>query len=118
MPKGARSVYVQRLASEMALAQAAEEIMLMRRMLTTGVREPNIANTPAWRNVQDWMLPDLDREYQYLKDENALRKEFVSNTAAAVLRRDAAARQQAPVNSLDLPPIPMKNGAIMKQDVP
>ena len=118
LPNGARSVYVERLASEMALAQAAEEIMLMRRILTSGVREPNIANTPAWKNIQQWALPDLDREYRYLKDENALRREFVSNTATALLKRDAVARQQPPVNSLDLPPTPLTHGAVLKKDVP
>ncbi|ECA1950188.1 integrating conjugative element protein [Salmonella enterica subsp. enterica serovar Virchow] len=84
---GDKSALVQRLASELAMADTIETALAMRRILTAGESEPNAAAQKQAIDEGDRRIGSLDRELQALKNEMELRKAISSNSLLVTLER-------------------------------
>ncbi len=91
-----RGAVVERLASEVATARIVEQALVARRLLRAGVREANIAATPAGEQIYAVVLPELDSEIQSLFFENEIRHALVSKTALTVLKERRARDETNP----------------------
>ncbi|QCT87988.1 integrating conjugative element protein [Escherichia sp. E4742] len=78
---------VQRLASELAMADTISTALGMRRMLMAGQAEPNAADQTMALTESDRRLEFLDREVQALKNEMEIRKAISNNTLLVALSR-------------------------------
>lgn len=107
-----RAVVMGKLAAEVALARTLEEALLMRRVLLTGKREPNVANAGVAVAEINATVAELEAEIENLLFESRVRREVVSHTVSAVLqektRRDAAGLQRAVGTPVD--PSPVQDG--------
>lgn len=92
---GARQTYTARLASEIATAKEAEKLLALRRILLTARREPHVVNTPAWEHVNDFLLPELNQEIDYLLQQQEIAKTMVSETSRVLIRSLELKEQQA-----------------------
>jgi hypothetical protein len=81
-------VIISKLASESAMARVLEKAMLMRRLLLSGMREPNVANSPAPKHILE-TLSILDQEIENVLFEKRIRTELVSSTANLLLQTQA-----------------------------
>lgn len=82
-------VLTTRLASDMAMADVVEVALGMRRMLSTGKREPNAGNSKPAAAVVSETLEQLDKEIAALATEMALRRAVANNAAMSILQRRA-----------------------------
>lgn len=82
-----RNALVQRLASELAMADTVEMALGMRRMLVTGQSEPNAAQQPLALEEGDRRIEAIDRELNALKTEMEVRKAITSNGMLTALER-------------------------------
>ena len=80
---------VQRLASELAMAETISTALAMRRMLMAGQSEPNAADQPMALSETDRRLEFLDREISALKNEMELRKAISNNSILTTLARQS-----------------------------
>lgn len=93
---------VQRLASELAMADTVATAFGMRRMLTAGQSEPHVAEQQEALTEAERRLEFLDREIVALKNEMELRKQISNNTIVTALSRQTqrglenSARQKNP----------------------
>lgn len=78
---------VQRLASELAMADTVATAFGMRRMLTAGQSEPHVAEQQEALTEAERRLEFLDREIVALKNEMELRKQISNNTIVTALSR-------------------------------
>lgn len=92
---GARRTYTARLASEIATAKEAEKLLALRRILLTARREPHVVNTPAWEHVNDFLIPELNQEIDYLLQQQEIAKTMVSETSRILIRSMELKEQQA-----------------------
>lgn len=81
---GEQSIAVSKLASEVAMAKIVEKALIIRRMLITASREPNIANSPAPNHIEH-SISRLDREINDIMYERRIHNELASQTPAAIL---------------------------------
>lgn len=84
---------VQRLASELAMADTVETALTMRRMLATGESEPNAAEQPEALAEGDRRIDALDRELSALRNEMELRKSISNNSMLTALARQGERNQ-------------------------
>lgn len=77
-----------RLASELAMADTVETALLMRRMLTTGMSEPNAAAQEAAVDEGTRRIESLDREINALKNEMDLKRELARNSVLTIIERE------------------------------
>ncbi|WP_254891779.1 integrating conjugative element protein [Salmonella enterica] len=77
-----------RLAGELAMADTVETALLMRRMLVTGMSEPNAAAQPAALEEGDRRIEALDREIAALKSEMELKRELARNSVLTIIDRE------------------------------
>lgn len=89
------SALLQRLAGELAMSEAVETALIMRRMITTGQSEPNAANQPDALAAGDRRIDALDRELTALKNEMELRKSISNNSLLTTLERQSARNQES-----------------------
>ncbi|HCI8486965.1 TPA: integrating conjugative element protein [Klebsiella pneumoniae] len=93
---------VQRLASELAMADTVATAFGMRRMLTAGQSEPHVAEQQEALTEAERRLEFLDWEIVALKNEMELRKQISNNTIVTALSRQTqrglenSARQKNP----------------------
>lgn len=78
---------ITRLAGEIALTRAFEQGNILKRMLTAGRKEPNIANAEEAQKQIDRALADLNDDLDTLVEEMEMRKKISSNTLAKLLIR-------------------------------
>ncbi|MDC9589544.1 integrating conjugative element protein [Xenorhabdus sp. XENO-10] len=93
-----------RLAGELAMAETTETALLMRRMLITGMSEPNAAAQPEALAEGERRIEALDREINALKNEMMLKRELSRNAILTIIERDthriqAHPQKQVPDNS-------------------
>ncbi|WP_404360465.1 integrating conjugative element protein [Methylotuvimicrobium sp. KM1] len=81
---GEQSIAVSKLASEVAMAKVVEKALIIRRMLITASREPNVANSPAPAQIEQ-SISRLDREINDIMYERRIHNELASQTPAAIL---------------------------------
>ncbi|WP_127958547.1 integrating conjugative element protein [Serratia microhaemolytica] len=79
---------VARLASELAMAETIETALLMRRMLITGMAEPNASNQKAAMEEAQRRIDALDRELTALKNEMEIRRALANNSALTIIERE------------------------------
>lgn len=85
-----RAVAVSKLASEAAMTRTVEKAMLIRRLLLTATREPNLTATEATTAIQV-SIDQLDRDIADVLFERQVHNELASKTSALLL---ALQRQQ------------------------
>jgi integrating conjugative element protein (TIGR03755 family) len=111
-----RGIVMQKLAAEIALARVMEQALLARRALLAGRREPNISASPAAteQGVLARSIAELDREIEDLVFEARVRREVISDTAQAVLKREEARRARAagPTEVPAIDPRTVRGGAV------
>ncbi|WP_226019895.1 integrating conjugative element protein [Serratia symbiotica] len=88
-----KAALVQRLASELAMADTVETALTMRRMLTTGESEPNAAEQSEAIAEGDRRIDALDRELNALRNEMELRKSISNNSLLTALERQGNRNQ-------------------------
>jgi integrating conjugative element protein (TIGR03755 family) len=77
-----------RLASELAMSDTVETALLMRRMLVTGMSEPNAISQPAAMQEGDNRIDSLDREINALKNEMEMRQSLARNSVLTIIDRE------------------------------
>ncbi len=111
-PNPERGALINKLASEAAMARVLEKAILMRRLLLSGMREPNVANSPAPKHILE-TLGILDQEIENVLFEKRIRTELVSSTANLLLQTQAKkanrSREAQLPSSVDQQPV--SNGA-------
>ncbi|MDC9607307.1 integrating conjugative element protein [Xenorhabdus griffiniae] len=85
-----------RLAGELAMAETTETALLMRRMLITGMSEPNAAAQPEALAEGERRIEALDREINALKNEMMLKRELSRNAILTIIERDTHRIQAHP----------------------
>ena len=107
-----RSALINKLASESAMARVLEKAVMLRRLLLSGMREPNVANSPAPKHILE-TLGILDQEIENVLFEKRIRTELVSNTANLLLQTQAkkANRSRQSQLPLDVDNQPVTDGA-------
>ncbi len=79
-----QAVAVSKLASEAAMAKVLEKAMIIRRLLLTASREPNLKETLAGQSIQD-SISQLDRSIHDVMFERQIYNELASRTSALIL---------------------------------
>jgi integrating conjugative element protein (TIGR03755 family) len=87
-------VAVSKLASEAAMATVLEQAMLIRRLLITASREPNLNQTLAGQSIQD-SITQLDRSIHDVMFERQITNELASRTLALILELQAQHQNRA-----------------------
>ena len=77
-----------RLAGELAMADTVETALLMRRMLVTGMSEPNAASQPLAISEGDRRVEAIDREITALRNEMELKRELSRNSVLTIIDRE------------------------------
>ncbi|CCW29103.1 putative exported protein [Xenorhabdus nematophila F1] len=77
-----------RLAGELAMSETIETALLMRRMLITGMSEPNAAAQSEALAEGDRRIAALDREINALKNEMELKQSLSRNSILTIIERD------------------------------
>ncbi|ECD8724482.1 integrating conjugative element protein [Salmonella enterica] len=77
-----------RLAGELAMSDTVETALLMRRMMVTGMSEPNAAAQPKAIDTAGQRIEALDREIAALKNEMEMKRELSRNSVLTILDRE------------------------------
>ncbi|MCC8368254.1 integrating conjugative element protein [Xenorhabdus sp. PB61.4] len=83
-----RAALTGRLAGELAMAETVETALLMRRMLITGMSEPNAAAQSEALAEGERRIAALDREIDALKNEMQLKQALSRNAILTIIERD------------------------------
>ena len=114
MPANEQGIVLGRLAAEIAQARTIEKALLIRRLLLSGRRVPEVeAAEPAQATLSE-AIGELEREIDNLLFETRVRREVVSTTAAVVLERESW-RQRRSIAQPITPPTdthPLKAGRV------
>jgi len=94
------SALTARLAAELAMADTIETALLMRRMLITGLSEPNAAAQPEAREEGEKRIEVLDREIAMLKQEMEIRQLLARNAVLTILERETYRQATHPQQQL------------------
>jgi integrating conjugative element protein (TIGR03755 family) len=77
-----------RLAGELAMSDTVETALLMRRMLVTGMSEPNAVSQETLIAEGDRRIESLDREINALKNEMEMRQSLARNSVLTIIERE------------------------------
>ncbi len=88
MQPSEQAIAISKLASETAMSRVMEKAMLTRRMLVTGLREPNVSQTPAVGFVNK-SIAQLDSDIENIIFEKRVHTELASKTPQLILDLDA-----------------------------
>ena len=77
-----------RLAGELAMADTVETALLMRRMIVTGMSEPNAMLQDDALAEGERRIEALDREIAALKNEMELKRELARNSVLTIIERE------------------------------
>ncbi|PHM45556.1 integrating conjugative element protein [Xenorhabdus miraniensis] len=91
-----RAALTGRLAGELAMAETTETALLMRRMLITGMSEPNAAAQSEALAEGERRIAALDREITALKNEMLLKRELAHNAILTIIERDTQRIKEHP----------------------
>lgn len=86
-----------RLAQELAISAELEKALVIRRIILTGLKEPNVASSANSDTQADLekSLKILDQEIEQVKLEMDLQKSISNNTAMAIINGRLAGQQTA-----------------------
>ncbi|PJG82789.1 integrating conjugative element protein [Caviibacterium pharyngocola] len=115
-------VLAQRLAAEIAVSKTMEKILLARRAILAGMREPNVANNVQAQTELEKLLTIIDREISQVKLEMDMQKAIMSNTANVIFQnkqnREANSGSHSnSVDSQDKRIYDLQNGAPSQQEM-
>lgn len=79
----------QRLSAEIATSKVMEKMLLARRAILAGMREPNVAQNEDAQVELERILNIIDREISQVKLEMDMQKMLTGNTAAVILQSKA-----------------------------
>jgi len=79
-----QAIAASKLASEAAMSKVLEKALIIRRMLITGGREPNVSQTEAHKFIQESVL-QLDRDINDVLFERRIHTELASHTPKLIL---------------------------------
>jgi hypothetical protein len=82
-------VLINRVAGEIAMSKTLDDALTARRMLLSGMKEPNVANNAEAKKELQASLDELTQEIDNIAYEMDMRKRLASNTYLKVLGRDA-----------------------------
>ena len=105
LPQTERSLVVDRIVAEIAVARTVEKAFLARRVLRSGSQIPEVHANPVAGEHVDQLMKDLDAETERLVFEAKIRKELVSDTVANLLKR----RELSNRASLSIPETPRRD---------
>ncbi|MCF6256162.1 MAG: hypothetical protein L3K25_07650 [Gammaproteobacteria bacterium] len=100
MPPGEAAVLMDRLVSEMAVNEARERLMLIKQMMMTGLRAPDLVastgGSTAKKYIRGSTFRDMDRVTREVIETLELKQRTLNGTTIAIInhaaqRRDAAA---------------------------
>ncbi|HEI8868297.1 TPA: integrating conjugative element protein [Serratia odorifera] len=108
---------VGRLASELAMADTIETAFIMRRMVTTGMSEPNAAAQKVAMAEGDRRIEALDREILALKNEMEMKREISRNAVLTIIdRENNRAKTNPQRQSVDSPDTRFNQLAVPESD--
>ena len=100
-----QSIAISKLSSEVAMSRVLEKALFARRMLLTGLREPNVSKTPPAVALGKDAVAILDQEIENVLYEKRIRTELSSKTAGVILsikeQRDRQGRENMRANQYD-----------------
>jgi|SaaInlStandDraft_6_1057023.scaffolds.fasta_scaffold03728_4 integrating conjugative element protein (TIGR03755 family) len=100
-----QSIAISKLSSEVAMSRVLEKSLFARRMLLTGLREPNVSKTPPAVALGKDAVAVLDQEIENVLYEKRIRTELSSKTAGVILsikeQRDRQGREDMRANPFD-----------------
>ena len=99
MPLNARESVIRKVATEMAMLRAMEKINLARQLLLTGARDPFVLNSPAHHTIHEYFLPQLDAEYQLIKDQYETQQQVATSTMALLVNQHQEQKIRRPDSS-------------------
>ena len=83
-----RALAISKLASEAAMAKILEKALIIRRLLITGSREPNVQETKGYEATRE-SIAQLDRSIENVLFERKIYNELTSQTASVILELTA-----------------------------
>ena len=86
-----QSIIIGKLASEIAMTRTLGRAILIRRLLLTGKREPNVDKTPAIQYIED-SVAQLDREIDGILFEAQVRQALLANTSQLLVEVEGMER--------------------------
>ncbi len=89
-----RAVAISKLSSEVAMSRTLEKALITRRMILTGLREPNVSETPPAIEYAQDALEVLEQEIENVLFEKRIRIELASKTSSIILSLQAKSDQQ------------------------
>jgi hypothetical protein len=95
MSPNAQGIVVGRLAGEIAQARTIDKALLIRRLLLTGARVPEVAGYKVASNRVGDAVAEIEKDIDNLLFEADVRQKVVSNTLQVVLARDEEIRKTA-----------------------
>ena len=94
MPLGERSVFMDRLVSEMAVNEVYHRVTLTRQMLLIGLNAPDIVASQASGNTTSYVrgstLPDLDALVAEIYNDLSLKRTTVNSTALSIINQNTS----------------------------
>lgn len=109
MPPGEAAVLTDRLVSELAVNEARERLMLIKQMMMTGLRAPDLVastgGSTAKKHIRGTTFRDMDRVTREIIDTLELKQRTLNDTTISIInhttrRRNAAAGRVAnPANN-------------------
>ncbi len=118
MPAGEAAVMIDRLISELAVSEARERLMLIKQMLLTGLKAPDLVASTAGATAVEYIrgttFPDMERVTQEIFDALELKQKTVNRTTINILnhrsQQQSAGASKRP-NPIDSGPN-LLNGAV------
>jgi integrating conjugative element protein (TIGR03755 family) len=108
---------VGRLASELAMADTIETAFIMRRMITTGMSEPNASAQKVAMEEGDRRIEALEREITALKNEMEMKREISRNAVLTIIDRENNRAENNPQRqSVDSPDTKYNQLAVPESD--
>jgi len=105
LPEPDRSLYRERLASDIALSRTLEKTMYARRLLSSARQLPEAESLPMVQEHARRTIDEIDREMDRLLFEHQARRTILSDTVSSLLLRV----QQRRVLSLSIPEQGVRN---------
>ena len=93
-----RAIAVSKLASEVAMSETLEKALYIRRLLLTGMREPNVAQIPQAIAIAREAVETMTQEIDNILFEKRVRSELTSKTASIILSLQRESERRGTTN--------------------
>jgi len=93
-----RVIAISKLSSEVAMSRTLEKALFLRRIMLTGLREPNISKAPPAMTYGQEAITILDKEIDNILFEKRIRTELASKTASIILSLQEQTEKRGKLN--------------------